>query len=327
MATTPSEATPTAPADAATTTTPPPSATTAAAPPPSDKPATTETPAEPQPQPRQTAASGTSTQESAASTPSAAATAQPTTTTATATASSSSTTPYSSPSPSSTAAAQEADDANVHRIDAKYIEDVGAYIEAAGGAEQAIRTLQSSYETLKSLEASHTHRRASLMEKIPHIEDTLKAIEFLQEQRQIIQQKKPKGTASAKAVSGVEVTYELSSNVSAHATVVNPTVCNLWLGANVMMEYSLEEAHALLSNNREQAKALVEGIDADLAVIKDSIVTTEVNMARVYNWDVKHRPKPTPATSSPAAPSSIKPTTTTSTEALPGISYSNDSHS
>ena len=67
-------------------------------------------------------------------------------------------------------------------------------------------------------------------------------------------------------------------------------VC-LWLGANVMLEYPRAEAIALLEQQLADAKqALATTID-DMGFLRDQVTTTEVNMARVFNWDVKNRRK------------------------------------
>ena len=53
--------------------------------------------------------------------------------------------------------------------------------------------------------------------------------------------------------------------------------------ANVMLEYTYEEALDLLTNNLKNAVDTVDSLDTDLDFIKDQITTTEVNIARVYN--------------------------------------------
>ena len=80
----------------------------------------------------------------------------------------------------------------------------------------------------------------------------------------------------------------------------------LWLGANVMLEYDATEARTLLTNNKENAVKSLEdvreqlgkifkktiillSIDQFLAFLQDQMTTTEVSMARVYNWDVNRR--------------------------------------
>ena len=59
--------------------------------------------------------------------------------------------------------------------------------------------------------------------------------------------------------------------------------------ANVMLEYSLEDAETLLSKNFAAAKNSLKSVETDLSFLRDQTTTVEVNMARVYNWDVKRR--------------------------------------
>ena len=61
---------------------------------------------------------------------------------------------------------------------------------------------------------------------------------------------------------------------------------SLWLGANVMLEYGLDEAHELLARNYANAQATVEEVKRDMLALRDKITTTEVSIARVYNHDV-----------------------------------------
>ena len=63
----------------------------------------------------------------------------------------------------------------------------------------------------------------------------------------------------------------------------------LWLGANVMLEYPLDEAEKLLKKNLESAESSVQQIAFDLDFLRDQMTITEVTMARLYNWDVKKR--------------------------------------
>ena len=56
-----------------------------------------------------------------------------------------------------------------------------------------------------------------------------------------------------------------------------------------MLEYSLSEAEMLLNRNLGSAQRSLKQVELDMDFLKDQITTTEVNMARVYNWDVKRR--------------------------------------
>jgi len=89
---------------------------------------------------------------------------------------------------------------------------------------------------------------------------------------------------------GVITHFELNSHIWAEADIPPGTdTVFLWLGANVMVEYPIDEAYALLSGNIEKGKETLEKFQSDLSNLKDRITITEVNMARVFNWDVKMR--------------------------------------
>jgi prefoldin subunit 5 len=66
-------------------------------------------------------------------------------------------------------------------------------------------------------------------------------------------------------------------------------VVHLWLGANVMLEYTYEEALEFLQSNCATAARDVLQLRDDLGLVRDQIVTCEVTMSRIYNWDVRRR--------------------------------------
>ena len=52
--------------------------------------------------------------------------------------------------------------------------------------------------------------------------------------------------------------------------------------ANVMLEYTLDEAKALLQKNVETSRTNLTSLDEDLAFLRDQIVTTEVSTWPVF---------------------------------------------
>ena len=88
----------------------------------------------------------------------------------------------------------------------------------------------------------------------------------------------------------VTTRYNLSDMVYANAELdTSQGTINLWLGANVMLEYTYDEACDLLSSKLKKAKEEQEFISEDLSFTRDQIITAEVNMSRVYNWDVRKK--------------------------------------
>ena len=96
----------------------------------------------------------------------------------------------------------------------------------------------------------------------------------------------------------MNVDFMVSNNLWAKAEVpVGDTVC-LWLGADVMCEYTHDEAKALLKKNLENATTTQKINEEDLDFIKDQMTVCEVSMnnvnidiARVYNENVKRNKK------------------------------------
>lgn len=119
-------------------------------------------------------------------------------------------------------------------------------------------------------------QQRDLQAKIPDIEKCLDVVATLQVK---------KGTGEP-----LIADFEVSEGIYSRARIEDDTdyVC-LWLGANVMLEYSCEEATSLLQKNLENAKASLEVLVADLQFLRDQVTITQVTIARVYNWDVHQR--------------------------------------
>lgn len=84
--------------------------------------------------------------------------------------------------------------------------------------------------------------------------------------------------------------YSLADDVYGKAELnLKSGTVNLWLGANVMLEYTYEEAIDFLSKNEEMARSEFNEVQNDLAIVRDQIVTSEVSMTRIFNWDVRKK--------------------------------------
>ena len=102
------------------------------------------------------------------------------------------------------------------------------------------------------------------------------------------------------------VDYSLSEQIHASAKLKDVTSVMLWLGADIMLEYGLEEAKALLvrispaysmclschhasrlpcvqEENLELAKANLETNTKDLELMKDYYTTVEVRLSEYHH--------------------------------------------
>jgi prefoldin subunit 5 len=139
-------------------------------------------------------------------------------------------------------------------------------------SEKLISYINQYLNKYKFMEAQIVKSNEGLNVKIPDIEKCLETIEYLEKK----DKEKP-----------VNIDYMVSNNLWAKAEVNVPDSVFLWLGANVMCEYKMDEAKALLNQNLLNAKNQIKKNNTDLEFIKDQMTVCEVNIARVYNETVR----------------------------------------
>ncbi|KAI9188812.1 peptide chain release factor 1 [Blastocladiella emersonii ATCC 22665] len=165
---------------------------------------------------------------------------------------------------------------------APFVEKVEAYI--SGSVEATMAKLDEMTKKYKFMEQNLRQRHASLSSKIPEIRTTLQTVRML--------------IAQNESGEPLETNFELNDTLFAKAVVEATPTVNIWLGANVMLEYPIAEAEELLATKLAQATTSLQQVDEDLEFLREQITTMEVNVARVYNWDVQQRkkaPKPVAA--------------------------------
>ncbi|EER03329.1 prefoldin subunit, putative [Perkinsus marinus ATCC 50983] len=138
-----------------------------------------------------------------------------------------------------------------------------------------LRELLSKYQYMNEQLMS---QRRSIKRKLPDIKQAKETVTYLTKQKE-------------SGVGEYRCRFPLTDNAHASARV-NPqeidSVC-LWLGANILLEYKLDEATELLNDNEESARKSLGDLEQGIAVVRDQITTTEVNIARVHNYNVKQR--------------------------------------
>ena len=152
-----------------------------------------------------------------------------------------------------------------------FIESVEDWIDKFT-SEKLLSYINQYLNKYKFMEAQIVKSNEGLNIKIPDIEKCLETIEYLE--------KKEKGKP-------VNVDYMVSNNLWAKAEINTPDSVFLWLGANVMCEYKMDEAKVLLNQNLQNAKNQIKKNNVDLEFIKDQMTVCEVNLARIYNETVR----------------------------------------
>jgi len=152
-----------------------------------------------------------------------------------------------------------------------FIESVDDWIDKFT-SEKLLSYINQYLNKYKFMEAQIVKSNEGLKVKIPDIEKCLETIEYLEKK----EKDKP-----------VKVDYMVSNNLWAKAEITSPDSVFLWLGANVMCEYKMDEAKVLLNQNLQNAKNQIKKNNIDLEFIKDQMTVCEVNLARIYNETVR----------------------------------------
>ena len=135
-------------------------------------------------------------------------------------------------------------------------------------------TFYSSSHCISSF--SKTTTGNNFLEKIPEIEKSLTLVRHLKVKQE--------------ANETLFTRYSLADAVFAKAELdTSAGVVNLWLGANVMLEYTYQEAIELLESKEAIAKKEFLEVGKDLAFTRNQIITAEVCISRIYNWDVRRK--------------------------------------
>ena len=154
-----------------------------------------------------------------------------------------------------------------------FIENTEAWVDKYG-SDPIIAQMNTLYQKYKFMEAQLVRGRDSLKVKLPDIKKTLEAVQLLQDKAKEDEEEKRQ----------LQTNFLIADNIWAKATIPNDTgKVGLWLGANVMVEYSFDEAIVILEKNLSNAQTRLGSTDDDINYLKDQITTTEVNIARIYN--------------------------------------------
>uniref|UniRef100_M4B850 Prefoldin subunit 3 n=1 Tax=Hyaloperonospora arabidopsidis (strain Emoy2) TaxID=559515 RepID=M4B850_HYAAE len=161
---------------------------------------------------------------------------------------------------------------------AVFVDSVDSFMSTCGvkTIDPLVGALQQMYSKYKFMETSLQKSRETFNRKIPDTEKDLAIV------RHVITKRDAGET--------LKTHFNMADNVYAKAEVDCSVgkVC-IWLGAHVMVEYEYEEALKLLEKNVASATEKLVQIEEDLFFLRDSIITTEVNIARIFNYDVRRR--------------------------------------
>ncbi|NXG67836.1 PFD3 protein, partial [Hemiprocne comata] len=107
-----------------------------------------------------------------------------------------------------------------------------------------------------------------LKSQIPEIKQTLEILKHMQKKKD--------------STNPMETRFLLADNLYCKASVPPTDKVCLWLGANVMLEYDIDEAQALLEKNLSTATRNLDLLEEELDFLRDQFTTTEVSILSFY---------------------------------------------
>lgn len=158
---------------------------------------------------------------------------------------------------------------------APFVEKVEDYIKVPADFDKVMTVFQERLQQYKYMEQSKLNSVKQFERKIPEIEETLKMVEVLKLKHENQET--------------LESNYQLNDTLYTEAEIPSTDKVLLWLGADVMLEYPIDEAIELLQDKLKTAKTNLEISEEDAECLRENITTMEVNTARLYNWDVERR--------------------------------------
>ena len=80
--------------------------------------------------------------------------------------------------------------------------------------------------------------------------------------------------------------HEIVNGLYAKAKIAENKKVGLFLGSNIMVEYTVEEAKALIQNNLQKINDQITNMKENMEFLKEQITIIEVSVSRVFNFDV-----------------------------------------
>ncbi|KAK7210452.1 hypothetical protein V2G26_017630 [Clonostachys chloroleuca] len=160
---------------------------------------------------------------------------------------------------------------------APFVDKVEDYVASRDDVEPTLRSFQEMISKYQFMEVNLQQRMTGLREKIPDIQKTLDTVRFLKLRKE--------------ETEPIETTFELNDTLYARANIPPTEEVHIWLGANVMLSYPIDEAEVLLGSKLTTAQTSLTNCEEDLDFLREQITTMEVAIARVYNWEVVQKRK------------------------------------
>ncbi|EEA05026.1 prefoldin subunit family protein [Cryptosporidium muris RN66] len=138
---------------------------------------------------------------------------------------------------------------------------------------QILENTQILYRKYRLMEASIKSQQESLVVKLPDIESALETVRY---RKKIL----------VESTANQTFYFPLADNILVRGLAEPSDKIYLWLGANTVLEYNLDEAADVLASNLAAAEKTVKFYQDSLDFIREQLTILDVNTARIHNYGV-----------------------------------------
>ena len=150
--------------------------------------------------------------------------------------------------------------------EAEFIDDIVAAVPDIQTAQKIFEEKSQLLMKYRTLEDTLNIKQQKLKESRPDIIGNLNAA---------------KKVASLK--SSVKTHFQIAESLYGTAEIDKSSTVALWLGANLMVEYPVDDAIAILDEQLKTLEAQIAENENNLIFLRNQIITTEVTTSRVTN--------------------------------------------
>ncbi|TQV98992.1 prefoldin subunit [Cordyceps javanica] len=158
---------------------------------------------------------------------------------------------------------------------APFVDKVEDYVSSRDEVEGTLRSFQELISKYQFMEMNLQRRMAGLKDKIPDIQKTLDTVQFMKLRKD---ESEP-----------IETTFELNDTLYSRANIPPTDEVYIWLGANVMLSYPIEEAEDLLESKLKTAKTSLSNCEEDLDFIREQVTNSTVGAHHFETRDIVDR--------------------------------------
>ncbi|CAL6093790.1 Prefoldin_subunit 3 [Hexamita inflata] len=155
---------------------------------------------------------------------------------------------------------------------AVFFENVATFVANCGDVSHSILDLENKLAQYNLMFQSLDNQRNTLRNSLPSLHNTLESLEFVQEKGE-----------------DVIFYHQLVDGIYVKARINNNKKVGIFLGSNVMVDYTVEEAKNLIQENIRNVEKQIKDCELNLEFLKEQITIIEVSVSRVFNYDVQQR--------------------------------------